>query len=138
MVLPGQLWKDGNYWLIEVPSLDLVTQGRTRREALTMIKEAIELHVDKKGFQIKLKSLNKNEFVVSSNKASYLVALVLKRQRQLQGLSIQEVADRLHYQSKTAYAQYETGKHLPGLEKLSAFLSAIRPNLTLSLDLLNH
>ena len=51
MVFQGSYWKDGNYWLIEVPSLDIVTQGRTRREALAMIAEAIELHVDKKGFK---------------------------------------------------------------------------------------
>jgi predicted RNase H-like HicB family nuclease len=30
-----------SWWLIEVPFLDLMTQGRTRKEALMMIQNAI-------------------------------------------------------------------------------------------------
>lgn len=41
MELEGKVWKDGKFWLVEVPAIDVCTQGRTRKEALMMIQEAI-------------------------------------------------------------------------------------------------
>lgn len=39
----GKLWKDpdSSWWLIEVSFLNVMTQGRTRKEALEMLKDAI-------------------------------------------------------------------------------------------------
>jgi hypothetical protein len=33
MRLAGRIWKAGKHWLVEVPTLDATTQGRTRAEA---------------------------------------------------------------------------------------------------------
>src|SRR5262245_26140501 len=125
MVFTGQLWKDGKYWIVSVPSLEIVTQGKSRKDALHMIAEAIECHVDKSGFKVIAIPLegtmefptdrNVGAFTVSANSEAELIALFLKRQRQLNGLTVREVAKRLGYASASAYAQYETGKHIPGL-----------------------
>ena len=38
---------ESDYWIAECPSLPVcVSQGKTRQEALTNIKEAIELHIE--------------------------------------------------------------------------------------------
>jgi hypothetical protein len=34
MRLSGRIWKDGKFWLAEVPMLDAMTQGHSEREAL--------------------------------------------------------------------------------------------------------
>jgi predicted RNase H-like HicB family nuclease len=52
MKLTGKLFKDGKFWLIEVPILDVMTQGHTRKEAFEMIADAIETLVDKENFKI--------------------------------------------------------------------------------------
>jgi hypothetical protein len=36
MRLGGRIWKDNKVWLAEVPMLDAMTQGRSRRDALRM------------------------------------------------------------------------------------------------------
>jgi predicted RNase H-like HicB family nuclease len=41
MEIEGKIWKSKNFWLVEVPSLDAMTQGRTKAEALEMIKDLI-------------------------------------------------------------------------------------------------
>lgn len=46
MELEGRLWKSGKFWLVEVPALEVMTQGHSRKEALSMIADAIEGLVD--------------------------------------------------------------------------------------------
>src|SRR2546423_15482224 len=43
----GQLVRDGRFWLAEIPLLDALTQGRTRREALEMIADWLETMVNR-------------------------------------------------------------------------------------------
>lgn len=38
MVLAGKIWKHKNHYLIEIPLLDLMTQGRTKTEAFQVTK----------------------------------------------------------------------------------------------------
>jgi hypothetical protein len=33
MELQGHVWKEGKFWLIEVPALDVMTQGKTKEDA---------------------------------------------------------------------------------------------------------
>ena len=34
MELEGKIWKSKQFWLVEVPSLDAMTQGRTEKGSL--------------------------------------------------------------------------------------------------------
>ena len=40
MELEGKVWKEGKLWLAEIPSLDLMTQGKSRNNALEMVLDA--------------------------------------------------------------------------------------------------
>ena len=42
MELEGKIWKDGKFWIVEVPAINVCTQGFTRKEALLMIEDAIK------------------------------------------------------------------------------------------------
>ncbi len=41
MELQGKVWKDGKFWLVEIPSLDVMTQGKSKKDALRMIEDAV-------------------------------------------------------------------------------------------------
>lgn len=149
MFFSGHLWKEGKDWVISVPSLEITTQGRSKRDALRMMADAVECHADKKGFRVRTALLEKAQgkqnrvktaiFVLSCNDPSELVALFLRRQRQVNRLTIRQVAHRLGYASPSAYAQYESGKHIPGLEKISRFISAMNPHALFAVDVVtNH
>ena len=55
MEFEGKVWKDpdSTWWLVEIFYLDVMTQGRTRREALAMIKDAV-LELLKDSYEDKL------------------------------------------------------------------------------------
>ncbi|MBL7685464.1 MAG: type II toxin-antitoxin system HicB family antitoxin [Deltaproteobacteria bacterium] len=141
MVFKGFLWKEKKNWLIEIPSLDLTTQGKTKQDAFFMLQDAIKCLLANPHFKTKITLLKSEsrkivEFVLQSNNDKSLIGLFLKQQRQKQHLTVREVAHRLGYQSASAYAQYETGKHSPGIDKITKFLSAINPKAWISLEVI--
>ena len=38
----GKVYKDGKFWLAEIPILDAMTQGHPRKEAYGMVKDLLE------------------------------------------------------------------------------------------------
>lgn len=131
MRLVGRVWKarGGKHWLIEVPDLDVATQGTSKNDAFAMIKDAIEGLVDQKGFGVTVHAEDGQHFTLSTNSSGALVALLLQRQRIKSGLSIRDVAARLESSSPNAYAQYERGDRMPTIEKFQELLQAIDPEV---------
>lgn len=124
----GRVYKDGKFWLAEVPILDAMTQGRTRKEALTMVEDLLETLVNRPGFSVKVHPGKHGDFEVSSSQTRGLISLLLRRQRQRSGLSLAEAAERLGAKSRNAYARYEQGTAVPTLEKLNELLQAVSPD----------
>ena len=136
----GKLLKEGKYWAVYVSALDVYTQGKSKKDALAMIKEAVELLVDRKGFHAAVNPLPDNQFVLRTKDADddkYLIALMLKNQRAKYGLSLQEVANRLGV-SKNAYAQYEQARAVPSITKMEEFIYAMSHNVHVVLGVLDE
>lgn len=125
MRFAGRVWKSGALWLVEVPALDVMTQGRTRREALEMIADAIEGYVDKRDFRAEVRPSEGDAIEVGSRDVAALTALLLRRRRQASGLTLTEVAARLGARSHNAYARYEQGRSAPTVAKLAELLSVV-------------
>lgn len=128
MRFEGRIWKDGKHWLVEVPELGAVTQGRSRREAYEMIKDLVETMANEPTFEVTVHRSAGDRFEVSANDVRILVALFLRRQREKRGISLAEAARRLEQSSRNAYARYEHGQSAPTVEKLEKLLKAIAPD----------
>ncbi len=127
MRFEGKLTRDGRFWLAEIPLLDALTQGRTRKEALEMIGDWLETMVNRRGFRARVHTRRGNEFEVSGSDAAAMTALLLRRLREASGTSLGEVASRLGATSRNAYARYERGEAVPTVEKLDALVKAASP-----------
>ena len=127
MRFSGKIYKDGTFWLAEIPILDLMTQGRTKREAYEMVADMLDTMVNQKDFEITVFKGKKDTFEVGSSDAKYFVRLLLQRKRELSGLSLSQVASRLGMSSRNTYARYEQGKSVPSVEKLNDLLRAVCP-----------
>ena len=127
MKFQGKAFKDGNFWLADIPFFELMTQGRTKKELLLMVEDLFITLADKKGFEVNVKSTKDGILEIGSNDNKVMISLLLKRKRQLNNLTIQQVAERLGSTSKNAYARYEQGKTLPGIDKLQELLKATGP-----------
>lgn len=127
MRLEGRIWKNGRFWLVEVPLLDVMTQGHSRKQALHMIADAIHELVASKDFSVEVTDCGSSVIEVGSTDAAALTALLLRRQRAAHGLTLEQVARRLGQSSRNAYARYEQGLAVPTIAKLTQLLRAIDP-----------
>ena len=128
MRFPGQIKKEGKFWVVEIAAFDAFTQGRTKREALEMVEDLIETMANVDGFCATAHPAGRETFELGGNNIGVLISLLLRRQRERQGLTLAEAAKRLGQRSKNAYARYEQGKAMPTVEKLEQLLKAIAPD----------
>ena len=101
MELEGRVWKDksSSWWLIEIPFLDVMTQGKTRKEALEMIKDAVwellkdsyENLIDDR-FRLTVTLYESGIIGLGASDEKLLFALGLKRQRLRSGATIRDVS----------------------------------------------
>lgn len=133
MELEGKIWKSGKFWLIEVPAIDLMTQGHTRKEALDMIKDAILGLIncyfpnETENFEVSVKDYKSNIIGIFSSDDSLMRAFSLRRQRAASNSTIREVAERLGSTSPNAYAKYERGRARISLDQYERLLYAANP-----------
>jgi hypothetical protein len=130
MRLEGRISKSrsSKYWLAEARDLDLVTQGRSRKDAVAMLADAVESLVSWGAFRVEVALGKDGSCTIGSNDDAKLVALMLRRLRAREGLSVRDVAARLGSKSPNAYAQYETGRVAPSIDTLTRLLSALNPS----------
>jgi hypothetical protein len=134
MRFPGRLRRDAKHWLAEVPVFGAMTQGRTRAEALAMIRDWFVTMVGEPRFAVKVVNVRGSSFEVAAE-TRRMISLLLRRQRQQSGLSLAAVAERLGARSRNAYARYEQGLTAPTVEKLDELLKAIAPDRDIVVDL---
>ena len=127
MRFEGRMHKEGRFWAIEVPILGVVTQGRTRSDAYLMVADAVEALVNRDGFSVEVFPGEDGYFEVGSSDFAPLTALMLKRQRLLNGVTLAEAAKRLGSSSPNTYARYEQGRTMPSVEQLGRLLAAVSP-----------
>lgn len=134
MRIRGRVFKAGAWWAIEVPVLDVFTQGRTKREACEMLKDAIEELAGRDGFKVQVFAGRSETIEVSASDDAALAAFFLRRYREIHGVSLAEAAKRLGSTSKNAYARYERGTTVPTLDKMAALVRAVSPERDLVLS----
>lgn len=133
MELEGKLWESGKLWLAEVPALEVMTQGFSREEALSMIADAIEGLVDcyfpndSDGFKVNVIEYKRRVIGVSSSNNSLMLAFSLRRQREASKSTVREVSERLGSNSPNSYARYEKGRARISLDQYERLLQAVNP-----------
>ena len=90
-----------------------------------MVEDLLESLANRQGFKVTVHPGKRGDFEVSSNDPRVLISLFLRRQRERSGLSLSEAAERLGARSRNAYARYERGTSMPGLEKLTELYQAV-------------
>ena len=103
----GSVYRDGRFWLAEIPILDTMTQAHTRNEALAMVEDLLVTLANRPGFTVDVHAGKNDQFEISSPDTRTMTSLLLRRQRERSGLSLAELADRLGAKSRNTYARYE-------------------------------
>lgn len=134
MEIAGKVWKDGKFWLVEVPVLDILTQGLTRKEAVFMVEDAIlqliECYFESKelnDFKLEVIDYKGSDIGVRASNNNIMLSFSLIRQREKSGSTVREAAERLGSSSPNSYAQYERGKTRISLDQYEKLLHAANP-----------
>ena len=77
MRFEGTITRDGRFWLAEIPVLDAMTQGRTRKEALEMIADWLEIMVNRSNFEAEVHTRSRGEFEISGSDAAAMTAILV-------------------------------------------------------------
>ena len=123
--------KDGTYFVAEIPSLIVVTDGETATEAYRMAQDAVglmlEAHTDGKVNKdnIKIIPLDGNKFDVICCDTKALVSLLLKQMRGKAEMALIEVANKSGSKYPNAVRQYETGQSEAGFAKFQELADAM-------------
>ena len=128
MRFSGKIYKDGDFWLAEIPVLDVMTQGYSRKEAIEMVADLVETMANAEDFQTDVFLGTDGAFEVGSTNPKVMTAVLLQRKRELSGFSLSQAAVRLGASSRNAYARYEQGKSVPSVVKLNELLHAVSPD----------
>ena len=120
MKIEGKLEKKTGekIWGVDIPQIGIFTQGRTKKDACNMAKEAIELVVNLEEFKVIIEPAQNNNFFIIPNNIGPILAMILRQKRIDNGLSIRDVASRLGQSSPNSYGRYENGKNIPTIENL--------------------
>ena len=125
MRLYGRIYKEGKWWLAEVPLLDAMTQGRSRKEALAMVADLLETLANRPGFCVHVHAGEQEAFEVSATDTRSLLSLLLRRQRERSGLSLAEAAVQLGAERPQCLCPVRAGTSVPTLDKLTELLQAV-------------
>lgn len=122
--------KRGTKWLIQAPALDLLCQGASRQDACAMLKDAVEVLINKPGFKAEFVTpVRAGMTYLRANDRDAMLSLMIRRQRQKYGLTLAQAAKRLGASSPNAFARYEQGKARPTIAKLLGLLEALSPEI---------
>jgi predicted RNase H-like HicB family nuclease len=127
MRFDGNIYRDGRQWLAEIPILEAMTQGRTRKEALEMVVDWVEVLVNDPNFRAIVHPVGKDRFEIEGTSAAAMTALLLRRKREASGLSLAAVSENLGARSRNAYSRYERGDSVPSIDTLERLLDAVNP-----------
>lgn len=134
MLLEITVRKNDQWWLSEIVELGLMSQGKSRKEALEMILDAVQELYGKTALNLKV--ITKAEkYFLHSDADSKLIAFILKRLRLRSGLTLQEVAKKLGSNSPNTYARYEQGKANPTLNQLKKLLRSLNSKAEVTLKI---
>lgn len=123
MILEGRIEKSGRWWAVEIPSIGLFTQGRTRKEAEAMTADALETLAGKAlGASARVDG---DRIYVEAQDTAAMVAFVLRSRRANSHLTLAQVAQRIGIKSPNAYARYEQGRSVPTVSMLDRLLRAV-------------
>ncbi len=130
--------KEGKFWVVEIPALDLMTQGLSKAEAYRVAGTVVEDVVGKAGFKVSVHKVGKNGFVLEANNSAELIPLMLRRQRTKMGISVREASLLMGSSSPNAWGAYEQGRRAPTLDQLERMIQALNKKSQLVIRIENE
>lgn len=131
MMVIGRIFREGGGWSAHCDDVGVATQGFTRDEARANLVEAVEQTANRPGLKVDVIDLEGETVYVQANIPWLLAAEVLRHHRQMNGMSIEDVASKIGGEHGAAYEDYEEGRREPSMSTYLELLQTIVPSMTI-------
>jgi hypothetical protein len=128
MRIEGHMKKEGKFWIVEIPVLDVITQGLSKSEAYRIAGTVVEDMVGIGGFKVAVFKVGQTDFVLEANDSSALIPLMLRRQRVKKGITVREASRLMGSKSPNAWGAYEQGRRAPTFDQLERMIRVLNKN----------
>lgn len=119
MKIKAKIYKQKSWWVVECNALDIFTQGKTKKEAMKMLCDAInelcKFYYGRTLNMLVIECTKNDTFIISSN-INLFFSFILRRVRESLGKSQKDIARELNC-NESNYRRYETGEISPTLER---------------------
>lgn len=136
MKLIGEIEHRDDGWFAHCDLIGAWTQGKSLADAKRALVDCVEALLDDRHVEVTLAEIAQDRrrcvVEVSASDPAKLAQRLLAYQRGRHGLSLADVAERLGTDNRHAYARYERGLSQPSLGKYVELLSAVAPELALT------
>lgn len=123
MQIRGTMVRVGKVWAVECPALCARTEGKSKPDALVMMKDWVRAMLDDEAYEFDIAMVGRDEFAMTFADPRRVLALALRQHRELAGKTMQDVADELKLASRSSVKQVESGKNEISLSKLIDMLA---------------
>lgn len=140
--IKGRIWKEGKFWAVECPTLHAHTQGTSREDGLAMMKDWLLTMLDAvKGLKVDVELVNKKQDdgsyvfdIVVQSHVNAVVALVILRNRQFSGITMEKMAKNMGKASKSSVKNLESPEADHGIGKVSMAAGALGYDVVFGLE----
>lgn len=135
MVITGELVEESDGVTALVEQLGATGSGATRDEACESLAEEITDYASMyglAGLDVRVTHDGQGTLHVTSNDLPRLLALLVKRMRIWQNMSLADVTQAVGAKSRNGWAQYEQARCEPSISKLQGMLDVVAPDLVVA------
>lgn len=138
MLIAGKLIKEktGSWWCVEADAIGAFTQGSSRKDAVAMLKDLVEAMLNDASARVTVHDVGMSDdgtvsVIIECSDPGALAARVLRYQREVHGLTLEQVSKTLGITSRNAFARYEQNRATPTLGKYGKLLAAVAPEMSI-------
>lgn len=131
--IKGTAKQAGEKWTVNCDAINFGMTETSKQTAMDMLLRAL---CEAIGSEPELMWRDDEQFELVFNNDRPVIAFMLRAAREKSNLSLSGMCALLGTQSKTTVAQYETGKHSPGIAKLCELFNVLGYDVIV--DVVNH
>lgn len=136
LTITGEIMKEGAYFSAMLEQMGVYAQGKTRAAARQALASTLLAHASDvglaDGLSIEVTDDGEATLYVTSPNTPRLIALLLRRQRDMRGMSLADATAAVGAKSRNGIAQYEQGRIDLSVSKFGELLGAVGPELVLA------
>lgn len=123
MILSGKVHKEDELWIIEIPDLEIITQGLNRKDSFKMLNAWFVdyLELEDKSYISIIDDKGEDDLLISFDDS--LLPFILKTFREINGFSHEDFRKVLKVDSRSTYGRYESGERSPKITDLQKILN---------------